>query len=103
MNLLTTDAERRFADEARDFIVTHLPSEVAHKVAHDQHLGRDDVQAWQAPLAAKGWLAYTWPIEHGGTGWTPRQQFIFETLSSEHDCPPINPLGVGGREFPQGR
>jgi alkylation response protein AidB-like acyl-CoA dehydrogenase len=94
MNLLASEAERRFADEVRDFIVSHLPGEVAHKVAHDQHLSKDDVQAWQAPLAAKGWLAYTWPLEHGGTGWTPRQQFIFETLSSEHDCPPINPLGL---------
>ena len=59
MNLLATDAERRFADEVRDFIVSHLPSEVAHKVAHDQHLSKDDVQGWQSPLAAKGWLAYT--------------------------------------------
>ena len=29
MNLLATDAERRFADEVRDFVVSHLPSEVS--------------------------------------------------------------------------
>ena len=93
-NLLADDADRRFADEVRAFIGAHLPRAVAHKVAHDQHLDKDDVQAWQAPLAAKGWLAYTWPVEHGGPGWAPRQQFIFEALSSEADCPPINPLGL---------
>jgi hypothetical protein len=94
MNLITSEADRRFADEVRAFIATHLPAAVAHKVAHDQHLSKADVQAWQGPLAAKGWLAYTWPLEHGGTGWSPRQQFIFEALCSEHDCPPINPLGL---------
>jgi alkylation response protein AidB-like acyl-CoA dehydrogenase len=92
--LLTDEGDRRFANEVRAFIAAHLPRAVAHKVAHDQHLSREDVQAWQSPLAAKGWLAYTWPLEHGGPGWTPRQQFIFEALSSEADCPPINPLGL---------
>jgi len=94
VNLFTGDADRRFVDEVRAFIAAHLPRDVAHKVAHDQHLSKADVQAWQAPLAARGWLAYTWPPEHGGTGWTPRQQFIFEALCSDADCPPINPLGL---------
>jgi alkylation response protein AidB-like acyl-CoA dehydrogenase len=29
-----------------------------------------------------------------GTGWTAREQFIFEALCSGADCPPINPLGL---------
>ena len=26
---------------------------------------------WQRILNDKGWLAYQWPVENGGTGWTP--------------------------------
>jgi alkylation response protein AidB-like acyl-CoA dehydrogenase len=33
-------------------------------------------QAWNAVLHRKGWLAYQWPKEHGGTGWSPVQRYL---------------------------
>jgi acyl-CoA dehydrogenase len=29
-------------------------------------------------LARKGWSVPGWPVEHGGTGWTPVQRYLFE-------------------------
>ena len=32
----------------------------------------------EALLVERGWMAWHWPVEHGGTGWTPVQKHIFE-------------------------
>jgi alkylation response protein AidB-like acyl-CoA dehydrogenase len=94
MNLLEREDDRHFADEVRSFVSAHLPPALAHKVGTEQYIDKPDVQVWHAALAARGWLAYTWPEAYGGTGWTPRQQFIFDAVCTEMDCPPLNPMGL---------
>jgi alkylation response protein AidB-like acyl-CoA dehydrogenase len=49
---------------------------------------------WQRILHAKGWLAYQWPVEHGGTGWTPVQRYIFEKECALADAPALSVLGL---------
>ena len=44
----------------------------------DLDLTRDDLQGWARILGKKGWLAYGWPVEFGGPGWTAVQRHIFE-------------------------
>jgi alkylation response protein AidB-like acyl-CoA dehydrogenase len=41
-------------------------------------LDREMSHAWHTTLFRQGWAAPTWPKEHGGTGWTLKQQYIFE-------------------------
>src|SRR4029077_4514206 len=43
----------------------------------------------------RGWHAYTWPVSQGGPGWNATQRYIFETISAELNCPPIQPFGRG--------
>lgn len=46
-----------------------------------------DYIAWQKRLASRGWGAPTWPVEHGGTGWSQTQLDIFEDESALAGAP----------------
>lgn len=49
---------------------------------------------WEQALARQGWLAYTWPAEHGGPGWSVLQQYLFEQVLAEMDAPTVIPFGM---------
>ena len=93
MELAFTAEEQAFAQEVRAFIAEHLPHDIAERVAHDLHLGRDDYMRWQQALGRRGWHAYTWPRAHGGPGWNAVQRYQFEMISAEMNCPTIQPFG----------
>ena len=94
--MMSGDAEhdRLFSEEVKAFIADNLPAQVARKVANDQVLEKADYLSWQQPLGRRGWLAYTWPKEHGGPDWSPAQQFIFESICASRNCPPIVSFGT---------
>jgi len=86
--------DERFSEEVREFIAANLPPDIAHKVENDQILLKDDYVRWQRILGHQGWLAYTWPAERGGPGWSIVRQYLFDTICSEMNCPPIIPFGT---------
>ena len=94
MDLEFTDELRDFQLEARAFIDEKLPSELANKVEHGISLGRDDYIRWQDILAEQGWLAYNWPQEYGGTGWSPAQCYIFQEEMGRASAPRIISFGL---------
>ena len=55
---------------------------------------KGNTEAWQKKLYEKGWVAPDWPVEYGGTGWTPVQKFIFETERSRAGAPEVVPFGL---------
>ena len=57
------------------------------------HDGKEDYLRWQDILAEKGWLVHSWPVEHGGTGWSPVQRYIFEEEMGRANAPRIIPFG----------
>jgi len=77
MDLEFTDEERSFQLEVREFLEANLPADIRDKVKGALRLSRDDYVRWQDILSKKGWLAPEWPVEHGGTGWSPVQRYIF--------------------------
>jgi alkylation response protein AidB-like acyl-CoA dehydrogenase len=79
--------DRAFEDEVRAFVRRACPPHVRRQVAAHQKLERADLSAWQGILHAQGWGAPGWPKEFGGTGWNPKQRFIFEKVTAEEDCP----------------
>ena len=92
--------DMEFADELRDFqhavrafIEERLPGDLRTKVERFLTLGKDDYLRWQDVLAEKGWLVYSWPVEHGGTGWSPVQRYIFEEEMGRANAPRIIPFG----------
>jgi alkylation response protein AidB-like acyl-CoA dehydrogenase len=74
---LTPD-ELAFRDEVRAFFRAKLPPGLAERVRNHGHVSADEHVAWQKTLHAQGWFAPAWPVEYGGTGWTPRQQYVYD-------------------------
>ena len=93
MDLDFTDELRDFQQEVRAFIEERLPGDLRTKVERFLTLGKDDYLRWQNILAERGWLVYSWPVEHGGTGWSPVQRYIFEEEMGRARAPRIIPFG----------
>ena len=94
MDLSFTPEERAFRDEVRDFIATHLPDEIRAKVRDGSALGKGDFVRWQRILYERGWIAPSWPREHGGTGWDPVRRHIFEEELAYGWAPRTIPFGL---------
>ncbi|MEG0922616.1 MAG: acyl-CoA dehydrogenase family protein [Comamonas sp.] len=94
MDLQFTPEEEAFRAEVRAFIKDKLPKDLAAKVKAGQRLTRADQEHWHAILNEKGWLAYHWPKEHGGTAWTPVQKFIFDDECAIAGGPRLVPFGI---------
>jgi alkylation response protein AidB-like acyl-CoA dehydrogenase len=96
MHLDAAAADRTFREEVQDFLDDHLTPEL--RQAGRRTMGicspHEASQAWQKILYAKGWAAPSWPVEHGGTGWTPMQRHIFGTELNLADAPMLAPMGL---------
>lgn len=87
MNLDLAPADLSFRDEVRAFFADSIPDEWKTTVRAGLRLPADTLTAYQRRLAERGWGAPTWPIEYGGTGWTPTQLHIFWSEASAADAP----------------
>ena len=77
MDLSFSADEVSFREEVRSFVRDNLPVAIHDKLASGRHAGKDDIVAWTRILAAKGWSVPHWPVEWGGTGWSPIKLLIF--------------------------
>jgi alkylation response protein AidB-like acyl-CoA dehydrogenase len=80
--------------EVRDFFATDYPQDILERTRTGQTLSRDDLVRSQAALAARGWAAPHWPIEHGGTGWSAAERALFEAEFARAGVPTIVPMGL---------
>jgi alkylation response protein AidB-like acyl-CoA dehydrogenase len=94
MDLAFTPAEQAFRADVQRFLAEKLPAGLAAKVRDGKRLAKSDMEQWHAILNAQGWLASHWPVELGGTGWSPVQKFIFEHECALANAPRIVPFGV---------
>ena len=94
MDLNYSPEDVAFRKEVRAFIDTTLDPAVRAKVKGDKKLAKQDFVTWQKALYRKGWIAPNWPVEFGGTGWTPTQRHIFEEEMAYGHCPRIIPFGL---------
>ncbi|MFQ5535223.1 MAG: acyl-CoA dehydrogenase family protein [Sphingomonadales bacterium] len=94
MDLDFTEAERAFQREVRDFVTTELPASIGRKVELGLPLEKGDYVVWQKILHERGWIAPAWPTVHGGTGWSPAQQYIFQMEMALGNAPAVIPFGV---------
>lgn len=77
MNLDFSPQELQFQQEAQQFIAEQYPARIQDKVKRGLHLIKEDWVEWQQILHQKGWAGMNWPVEYGGTGWTPTQHYIW--------------------------
>jgi alkylation response protein AidB-like acyl-CoA dehydrogenase len=88
--------EIAFREEVRDFLATHLPEHIREGARNTPSVfvEPDIGDEWQRILYEKGWLAYNWPKEAGGTGWDPVRRYIFEKECALADAPALSVLGL---------
>jgi alkylation response protein AidB-like acyl-CoA dehydrogenase len=78
MEAFDTAEDRDFRSEVRTFFKAKVTEDIRRAMLTGLPLNREMSHAWHTTLFRQGWAAPTWPKEHGGTGWTLKQQYIFE-------------------------
>jgi alkylation response protein AidB-like acyl-CoA dehydrogenase len=96
MHMEFSPRELAFREEVRHFLADNLPEHIREgarntpSVFVEPEIGDE----WQRILHEKGWLAYHWPVDVGGTGWDPVQRYIFEKECALADAPSLSVLGL---------
>ena len=93
MNLEFTEEEKAFRAEVREFIENNYPQNIGTRGVQDE-MSREDMLAWHKILGKKGWSVPAWPIEYGGTDWTPTQRYIWGEENARKNTVMPLPFGV---------
>ncbi|MBL8552290.1 MAG: acyl-CoA dehydrogenase family protein [Hyphomonadaceae bacterium] len=93
MNLEFSPEEIAFRDQVRAFIRDNLPDHLRGWRASDEK-AKEDFLVWHRILHKQGWIAPAWPVEYGGTGWTPTQRYIFAEECARAETPFLVPFGL---------
>jgi alkylation response protein AidB-like acyl-CoA dehydrogenase len=94
MDLNFTPEEQAFREEVRSFLREKLPADISHRVVNGLPLRAEDYTRWQKILFDKGWGAPSWPVQFGGTGWTPTQLHIYDEEAAGAGAPRAIPFGL---------
>lgn len=96
MDMDFTPEELAFQTEVRAFLKAHLSERLSEGARRTPgvFVEPDIGLEWQRILHEKGWLATHWPVEDGGTGWTPVQRYIFEKECALAGAPALPVLGL---------
>ncbi|MFS4582108.1 acyl-CoA dehydrogenase family protein [Phaeobacter sp. C3_T13_0] len=94
MDLNYSAEELAFRDEVRVFLEAKLPQDLSEAVRQGKGMCKDKHDRWHSILNERGWLAPTWPQEHGGCGWNAVERHIFEEECCRAHAPRIVPFGL---------
>ena len=94
MDMEFSPEDLAFQQEVRTFIAENYPADLRGKQDEGDELSKEDFLSWHRILYKKGWVAPAWPVEYGGTGWTPTQRFIFSEETARADCIRLMPFGL---------
>lgn len=94
MDFAFSDSENVFRADVRAFLTAKLPQDI-----RDTHFGFrrpswEQMFRWHKIVAEQGWVAPYWPVEYGGTGWSPVQQYIFDEEAMMAGAPRLRPFGL---------
>lgn len=94
MNLDFTEEEIAFCEEVRTFVRSALPRSIRQKMLINRELTKDDLVTWTRILDEKGWAVPHWPVEWGGTGWSPLRQALFIDVMQQELAPDTLSFGT---------
>ncbi len=96
MDVNMSAEDTAFRDEVRAFFDEKLTpdmreaSNLTSGVFAEFEIGR----RWHKALYEKGWIAPSWPEEHGGTAWTPMQRYIYDSEAGAAGAPRLFSMGL---------
>ncbi|MCR9104636.1 MAG: acyl-CoA dehydrogenase family protein [Gammaproteobacteria bacterium] len=95
MHTRFSEEDIAFRDEVRAFLKKAWldNTELQAKVGALSTM-REGMIEWQKALNAQGWIAPNWPVEHGGTGWSVTQSFIWDSERALAGAPSVMPFGL---------
>ncbi len=94
MNVTFSDQEIAFREEVRAFFREKFPADIREKQDKGIPLEKDDFVRFQKCLYEQGWAGINWPVEYGGTGWSPVEKYIFMLEMAAANAPPIIAFGL---------
>jgi alkylation response protein AidB-like acyl-CoA dehydrogenase len=94
MDATLSEEDLAFREEIRAVFREKFPQDIRRKREKGAPMEREDLVRFQQWLHEQGWAGVNWPVEHGGTGWTPVQKYLFAIEMAEADAPPIVPFGL---------
>ena len=96
MDLDFSAEDLAFRDEVRAFIADAFDDDMRAKSAQSKngHLDKEAQVRWLKRLNDKGWIAPDWPVEYGGTGWTPAQKYVFDMEMALAGAPSTSNMGL---------
>jgi alkylation response protein AidB-like acyl-CoA dehydrogenase len=80
--------EASFRAEVRTFADANLDESARRALLAGRRPRREELVDWQRRLDERGWAAPGWPVEHGGTGWSPYRRHVFEEELALAPAPP---------------
>lgn len=96
MRLELSAEDEAFRDEVRTFLSESLTPDLrrAGRRATSVFMDKTYSLAWQRILHRKGWVAPSWPVQYGGTGWSEIQRYIFAAETARAGAPSLAPMGL---------
>ncbi|PUA19548.1 acyl-CoA dehydrogenase family protein [Glaciimonas sp. PCH181] len=84
-------SDQEFRKIVGDWIDANYPPELRHPI---KRLHLRDSRPWYQALSRRGWLAPSWPREHGGMGLAPSKLLIMHEQQERHGCARLNDIGM---------
>ena len=94
MHVTFSKEELEFQREVRAFFRDEFPEDLREMRDKGVELPPEAQVRWQQLLYKKGWAGINWPVEYGGTGWTPVQKYIYATEEANANAPLVIPFGL---------
>jgi alkylation response protein AidB-like acyl-CoA dehydrogenase len=96
MDLTLSREDEDFRTEVRHFLDENLTQDLREAGRKTTGVFADYAAGmrWHRSLARRGWSAPSWPREHGGTGWSATQRYIFARECIAADAPRIFAMGL---------
>ena len=95
MDLVLNAEEQAFQTQVREFLATKMPPEIQERVRlAPSYVPKEYTGRWQQLLYEQGWGAPGWPVEYGGTGWTPMQRYIYDSEAGKVGTPTVYLMGL---------
>jgi len=94
MNVDLSEEELAFQQKINTFFEEKYPADLRSKSDSGITLSREDHIRWQKILNEHGYAAINWPVEFGGTGWSPVQKYIFANEMAAANAPDVVPFGM---------
>jgi len=93
MDLSISAEDEAFREEVRAFIAAELTDELrqAGETCPGIYNDYPAANAWHRILDRRGWSVPSWPVEYGGTDWSPLRHYIFQLEMIQAGAPRITP------------